>query len=112
MTMKSPYSVVKSRYITEKATVLQNLHLAKSNKSLARCDAPKYVFLVDKNATKVEIRMAIEEIYKEKKITVKSVNTLNTKSKERRVRGRTGFKASFKKAIVTLKSGDQIDDQG
>ena len=111
MTNKSPYSVIKSRYVTEKSNVLQNLHLAQGNKSLKACDQPRYVFLVDKKANKTEIKMAIESIYKERKIKVKAVNTLNVKPKERRVRGRIGFKPGFKKAIVTLAAGDTIDDQ-
>jgi large subunit ribosomal protein L23 len=39
------------------------------------------------------------------------VNTINVKPKERRVRGRSGFKAAFKKAIVTFEAGDKIEDQ-
>lgn len=111
MTRKSPYSVIKSRYMTEKANVLQNLHTAEGNKSLARCNQPKYVFLVDRNATKTEIAMALEEIYREKGIKVKSVNTINVKPKPRRVRGRKGKTAMKKKAIVTLAAGDMIDEQ-
>ncbi|MCF7851892.1 MAG: 50S ribosomal protein L23 [Simkaniaceae bacterium] len=111
MTKKNAYSVIKSRYMTEKANVLQNLHTAKSNKSLAKCDEPKYVFLVDKNANKTQIAQALEEIYKDKKIKVKAVNTINVKPKARRVRGRLGKTAMKKKAIVTLAAGDMIDDQ-
>jgi large subunit ribosomal protein L23 len=111
MANKSPYSVILSRYVTEKSSTLQNLHLAESNKSLRKCDQPRYVFLVDKKANKTEIRMAFEAIYKEKKVTVKAVNTLNVKPKERRIRGRIGFKPGFKKAIITLAAGDTIDDQ-
>ncbi len=97
--------------MTEKASVLQGLKDAASNACLSKFDKPKYVFLVDKTATKVEIRHALEEIYKEKEIAVKSVNTINTKRKKRRVRGRKGFKPAFKKAIVTLDTGDSLDDE-
>ena len=45
-----------------------------------------------------------------KKIKVKGVNTINMKPKKRRVRGFKGFRAAVKKAIVTLESGDTIDD--
>ncbi|MGE3715208.1 MAG: 50S ribosomal protein L23 [Simkaniaceae bacterium] len=41
---------------------------------------------------------------------MKEVNTINVKPKKRRVRGYKGFRSGFKKAIVTLESGDSIDD--
>lgn len=108
---KAPFDVVKSQYVTEKATVLQGLQSAESNPSLAKCDKPKYVFLVDRKANKVEVRQAIEEIYKEKKIHVTKVNIINTKPKKKRTRGRYsyGTKSGYKKAIVTLESGDVIE---
>ena len=107
--MKDPYEVIKSRYITEKATVLEQLHTAKSNRSIARCESPKYVFVVDSSANKREIATAIEEIYKEQKIKVTKVNTLHMKRKpKRRGRGRPGMTATFKKAVVTMEPGDTI----
>ena len=108
---KNPYTVIKSRYVTEKSGMIQALKDAESNPCLKKCDKPKYVFLVENTANKVEIAKAVEEIYKEKKIKVKSVNTIRVKPKKRRVRGRVGFKSGFKKAIVTLEAGDQLDDQ-
>jgi large subunit ribosomal protein L23 len=107
---KSPYAVIKSQYITEKTSVLQNLQTAEANKSVRKCTSPKYTFLVDKRATKGEIRDAVMEIYSAKQITVKAVNTIIMKPKKRRVRGRIGFKPSFKKAVVTLAPGDNIDE--
>lgn len=109
MQRKSPFHIVKSRHITEKAQVLEQLQFNSSNPSVKACDTPKYVFIVDKRANKREIAEAIEEIYAEKKIKVVSVNTINVKSKERRVRGRKGMKAGFKKAIVSLEAGDSIE---
>jgi large subunit ribosomal protein L23 len=111
MHKKSPFDVVLSRHVTEKASVLQQLQFNTSNACVKKCDAPKYVFVVDKRANKQEIAAALEEIYAERKIKVVSVNTLNTKPKARRVRGRPGVKAGFKKAIVTLASGDSIEDK-
>jgi large subunit ribosomal protein L23 len=109
--MKNPYEIIKARYITEKATVLEQLHTANSNRSLAKCSAPKYVFLVDTSAGKAEIAAAVEEIYREKKIKVSKVNTIIIKSKpKRRGRGRPGKTATFKKAVVTLETGDTIDN--
>lgn len=108
MKKNSPYDAVKSRYLTEKAHVLQQLKDNKSNPSVAKCDAPKYVFLVEKKANKKEIAEAVEEIYADKNIKVVSVNTILMKPKTCRVRGRLGKKPGFKKAIVTLQSGDVI----
>lgn len=108
-TRKSPYQIIKERYVTEKAQVLGELATSTSNKSVSRCDRPKYVFLVDSTANKAEIKSAIEEIYAKKKVAVKSVNTINIHPKKRVVRGRRGFKSGFKKAIVTFAPGNTID---
>jgi large subunit ribosomal protein L23 len=110
MTKKSPYEVVKYQYITEKSMVLQQLKTAESNPSLKRCESPKYVFIVDRAANKEEIAQAVEEIYKNENVKVMAVNTINVKAKARRVRGRPGFKNAFKKAIVTLRAGDSLDN--
>ncbi|MCB1110313.1 MAG: 50S ribosomal protein L23 [Chlamydiia bacterium] len=107
---RNPYHVIKARHVTEKTTVLEGLQHSNSNKYTSKCSSPKYVFIVDKNANKNEISRALEEIYKEKKIKVKGVNTINIKPKKRRVRGYKGFRPAVKKAIVTLESGDSIDD--
>lgn len=111
MLKKSPYDVVKSRYVTEKSTVLEQLQFNDSNRCVKACDSPKYVFLVDKRSNKREIAQAVEAIYAERDVKVVSVNTINTKPKARRVRGRSGLKAGFKKAIVTLEPGDTIEDK-
>ena len=107
---RNPFHIIQSRYTTEKTTVLENLHQSASNKCVARCSTPKYVFIVDKKASKGEIARAVESIYSEKKIKVKAVNTINMKPKKRRVRGYKGFRPAVKKAIVTLESGDLIDE--
>lgn len=107
--MQDPYTIVYSRYITEKAKVLENLKSANSNKCLKRCKAPKYVFLVNKKANKFEIAKAVETIYADKKVKVKKVNTILMKPRKVIIRGRLGHKAGFKKAIVTLRDGDAIE---
>jgi large subunit ribosomal protein L23 len=109
--MKNPYDIIKSRRVTEKSRVLENLQHAKSNPSLSRCNSPKIVFNVDSNANKAQIAAAVEEIYADKKVKVVSVNTVNVGSKKRRVRGFAGETSGFKKAIVTLRPGDAIDEQ-
>lgn len=66
----------------------------------------KYVFKVATKASKEDIRKAVETIYK---VTVISVNTINIHRK-RRIRGKyVGWKAGYKKALVTLKEGDRIE---
>jgi len=112
MVKKSPYSVVKRRYVTEKATMLSGLKDAKSNLSLKRCESPKYVFEVEPTANKTEIADAIEEIYAARNLKVVRVNTINVKPKQFARRGnRQPGRATFmKKAIVTLARGDTIED--
>jgi large subunit ribosomal protein L23 len=108
---RSPYDIVKSRYMTEKASVMEQLQHNTSNPCVKKCETPKYVFLVEKTANKQEIADAVEEIYAEKKIRVTKVNTITMKQKARRVRGRLGFKAGFKKAIVSLQPGDVLEEK-
>jgi len=111
--MKDCFAVIKSRHITEKTSVLESLHTAENNPSVRACKTPKAVFIVDDSATKQDIARAVEEIYKENNIKVLKVNTLRMKPKASargRGRGRPGKTAGFKKAIVTLRPGDQIDN--
>jgi large subunit ribosomal protein L23 len=111
MTKKSPFAVIKSRRVTEKSRVLEQLHTASSNPSLSRCKTPKFVFNVDPAANKQEIALAVEEIFADKKVKVLSVNTVTVKSKQRRVRGFLGKTSGGKKAIVTLQAGITLDEQ-
>jgi large subunit ribosomal protein L23 len=111
MQKKSPFDIVFSRHVTEKSRVLEQLQFNASNPCVKKCDAPKYVFIVDKRANKQEIAAAVEEIYSDKKVKVVCVNTINNKPKARRVRGRPGLKPGFKKAIVTLEAGDSIEEK-
>lgn len=107
---KSPYDIILRRIHTEKASVLENLKNRSSNRSLHRCQSPKYVFQVALDANKFEIASAIELIYAEQEVRVTAVNTLIVKPKNRRVRqtNRSTKTNSFKKAIVTLSPGDEI----
>ena len=63
-------------------------------------------FRVAKDANKIEIKNAIEEIFK---VTVVSVNTVNVHGKMKRMGRTQGKTASWKKAIVTLREGDSIE---
>jgi len=107
--MKNPYQIIKSRRVTEKTRVLENLVNAKSNVSLSRCESPKIVFDVHSEANKTQIAQAVEEIYKDKNVKVVKVNTVTIPPKQRRVRGHTGMTSSYKKAVVTLRPGDTIE---
>ncbi len=79
-------------WITEAATVLMEQN--------------KYVFVVDPKATKKQIILAVEGLYKVKVI---SVNTIKIPRKFKNYGRTPGWKAGFKKAILTLKEGDKID---
>ncbi len=107
----NPYQIVKRRRITEKSRVLENLQHATSNRCVTKCKSPKVVFEVDTGANKAQIKAAVEQIYAEKKVKVVSVNTISVPSKWRRVRGFTGKTARVKKAVVTFRPGDAIDEK-
>lgn len=76
----------------------------KSTKVLETSNA--YVFVVDKTATKTEIKSAIEKIFG---VKVVSVNTSITKGKMKLVRGVPGRRSDIKKAVIRLKDGDKLD---
>ena len=77
-----------------------------TEKSMAERQNNVYTFKVAKDATKDEIKFAVEEAFK---VSVKKVNTLNTKAKRRRVGKYVGKTKTYKKAIVTLAEGSSID---
>jgi large subunit ribosomal protein L23 len=66
----------------------------------------KYLFLVDRSSNKIEIKKAVEDIYK---VKVSGVNTVMMRGKSKRVRYAIGKTPDWKKAIVTLKEGQKID---
>ncbi len=90
---RSPYTIVKRPRITEKSTRLTE----KEN---------SYTFEVAKDANKVEIRRAIEQLFD---VKVEKVRTVNVRGKRKRVRLNWGMTPDWKKAIVTLKEGSRID---
>ena len=79
-----------------------------SEKTYALMDKDVYVFIVDKQATKIDVRNAVEQAFN---VKVTKVNTLNRKGKSQRNRrtGAVGHRPDTKRAIVTLKSGDKIN---
>lgn len=90
--MKNPYEVIRRPLITEKATKL--------------VEAGKYTFEVMQGVNKVEVKAAIEQVFK---VKVVSVNIINERKKERKVGKYEGFRPAVRKAIVTLAEGQSLD---
>ncbi len=86
------YDIVKNLIRTEKGTSLEA--------------SRQYLFQVAKRANKIEIKKAVEEIFK---VKVQSVNTSVVPGKRKRVRQAVGYTSDWKKAIVTLKAGQKIE---
>ena len=86
------YDVIVAPVITEKATM--------------QSEANKVVFKVRMNATKVEIKAAVERLFD---VKVTGVNTLVQKGKTKRFKGRPGVRSDVKKAFVRLAEGETID---
>lgn len=86
------YDVIKSLIRTEKGTSLE-------------ADR-QYLFKVDRRSNKIEIKKAVEEIYK---VKVEGVNTTTVQGKRKRVRQQLGHTSSWKKAFVRLKEGQKIE---
>ena len=84
-----------------------------SEKSIDESTRGKYTFAVHDDANKIQIKAAVEELYKKEGVTVVSVNVLTTKAKEKKrgtKRGRiTGYTTPWRKAIVTLAPGQKIE---
>ena len=93
--IKNPrlYSLLKRPIMTEKSTVLQS-------------DRNQYTFEVARGANKIEIKKAVEALFK---VKVTAVNTAKIPGKMRRILGRPGMTSDWKKAIITVREGDAID---
>ena len=86
------YDVIVAPHITEKSTLVS--------------EANAVVFKVANDATKPEIKAAVEALFN---VGVTQVNTIVSKGKTKRWKGQPYTRSDFKKAIVTLKDGDSID---
>ena len=86
------YDVIISPVITEKATLASERN--------------QVIFKVARNATKPQIKEAVEKLFD---VKVKSVNTLVRKGKSKVFRGNFGSQSDTKRAIVTLEEGQKID---
>jgi large subunit ribosomal protein L23 len=88
-----PHKIIRRPVISEKSTLLTERH-------------NKYVFEVAPEANKIQIRRAVEEVFR---VNVTKVRTMRVPGKRKRVRLQVGLTPGWKKAIVTLKEGDRID---
>ena len=86
------YQTILSPLVTEKATALS--------------ESGQVVFRVTLDATKPEIKAAVEGLFN---VSVVAVNTLVVKGKAKRFRGREGRRSDWKKAMVKLAEGQSID---
>ena len=87
------YKIIKKALITEKSTI-------------AKDEASKYFFAVDRRANKIEISNAVEKLFK---VKVVNVAVMNVPGKKKRMGKILGEKPAWKKAVVTLAPGSRID---
>jgi large subunit ribosomal protein L23 len=90
--MITSYDIIRSLLRTEKGVAIEKKR--------------QYLFEVSPEATKVDIKRAVEEVYK---VKVSAVNVLNVPGKRKRVRTQYGYTSEWKKAVVTLKEGSKIE---
>jgi large subunit ribosomal protein L23 len=91
--MRSPYQVVLRPLLTEKGTRLKEA-------------GNQYLFRVAKTANKIEIKQAIEQLFR---VTVLDVRTLRVRGKTKRLGRFQGRRPDWKKAVATLKEGETIE---
>ena len=93
MKQERVYQVLLAPHISEKSALLAD-------------KADQYVFRVAPDATKPEIKAAVEQLFD---VKVKSVNVINIRGKQKFFRGRPGRRNGVRKAIVRLMPGQEID---
>jgi large subunit ribosomal protein L23 len=91
---KHPRKIILDTMFTEKGT-----HLKEDN----NC----YLFKVDRNANKIEIKSAIQEIFE---VKVRKVNTMYYKGKPKSLGRHSGLRPNWKKAVVYLENGESIKE--
>ncbi len=101
MSQLNAWDIIRQPRLTEKATRLRE-EAARWKKS-----GDTFVFRVDTRANKIQIRAAIEEIFG---VNVAHVRTVSVRGKKRRYGRFEGYRASWKKAYVTLKPGSKTID--
>lgn len=112
--MKTPYEIIIAPHISEKSVALSyGDPKIKEESDIVR----KYTFIVATDANKIEIKSAIEAIYNadkkgDDKIEVTNVRTIKVLGKKRRRGQSVGYEPNRKKAVVTLKQGQVLEDYG
>ncbi len=91
--MRELHQIIKRPLITEKSTRLKEAE-------------NQIAFVVDGKANKIEIRKAVESLFK---VKVLKVHTSNFEGKKKRLGKHMGKRSDWKKAVVTLKPGDKIE---
>lgn len=97
-------TIEKVEIMSEASTVIRSL--LRTEKGSLQSAENKYLFAVLKSSNKIQIRKAVESMYK---VKVSSVNTQVVAGKNKRVRYQVGKTPDWKKAVVTLKQGHKID---
>ena len=104
--MRDAQSIIKRPLLTEKSSRLRETGGAAERHAEGDTYAQQVVFEVARDANKIEIRSAVQTLFK---VTVTGVRTLVVRGKEKRVGRFSGRRPSWKKAFVTLKPGDNIE---
>lgn len=103
--MRAPQTIIKRPLLTEKSARLRETGGAASRPAEGDEYAQQVVFEVAKDANKIEIRHAVESLFK---VSVTQVRTVLLRGKTKRVGRFSGQRPAWKKAFVTLKAGDTI----
>jgi large subunit ribosomal protein L23 len=104
--MRSAQSIIKRPLLTEKSARLRETGGGATAHAEGDAYAQKVVFEVARDANKIEVRRAVQELFK---VTVTDVRTLVVRGKVKRVGRFEGQRPAWKKAFVTLKPGDNIE---
>jgi len=104
--MKEAQSIIKRPLLTEKTARLRETGGNAETPAEGAEYAQKVVFEVARDANKIEIKRAIQQLFK---VTVQDVRTLVVRGKAKRVGRFSGRRPAWKKAFVTLKPGDNIE---
>jgi large subunit ribosomal protein L23 len=104
--MRDAQSIIKRPLLTEKSARLRETGGGAAAHAEGDAYAQQVVFEVARDSNKIEIRAAIEKLFK---VSVTDVRTLVVRGKEKRIGRFSGRRPSWKKAFVTLKPGDNIE---
>ena len=104
--MRDAQAIIKRPLLTEKSARLRETGGGASSPAEGDAYSQQVVFEVARDANKIEIRAAVEKLFK---VSVKDVRTLVVRGKAKRIGRFSGRRPAWKKAFVTLKAGDNIE---